>query len=370
MNHVKPEFLNKVSTPKGSGILVTKDFLQCAGKTYITSAACMSVWSEGLSWANKNPLLSTCFPLEADNIVLLSCQVTDLAVLNDMRIAEELSNDFPGKRYFISGCLARRFDIELPWPWERMDSLREDYVDLQFTDMVHYRKPFWVPDFQEIADPMANGNLFRNSYPLRIGVGCKQNCKYCTIKWTRGAHYEMNNFDILEEQFKRHDDVVLIADAPTPFQIKAWCEIAKRNHKHISFRNVEPQVTVAAADALKDLAENGLLSVFHCPVQSIDPFVLAQMRRSEVFTGVAIAIMMKLKEKGTKIATNIIIDYLDAAGNIMPENFAYIYETFDYVSWNPYWDGTWNRESAEAKHQKYLVDKNFTIPGCPDEKVL
>jgi hypothetical protein len=55
------------------------------GKIYMTCSACMSVWADGLSWANAHPERITKNPAEADNIAVLSCQVTDLAVLKISR---------------------------------------------------------------------------------------------------------------------------------------------------------------------------------------------------------------------------------------------------------------------------------------------
>ena len=367
---MNPEFLNHVKNPKGEGDLVDKSFLLANGKTYLTTAACMSVHSEGMTFANAHPNIIEKSPMFADNIVVMSCQVTDLSILNDLRIAEDLSDRFPGKNYFIGGCLARRFDIELPYPWQRIDSLRVDYQELKDLTLVNYEKPFWIPEFEDSLDPMQNGNLFRQSYPIRIGVGCTRNCKYCTIKWTRGANYEMNNIDILEAQFKKYDNVVLIADSPSPMQVKMWCEIASRNKKPISFRNVEPQVTQACGIELAKLAQEGLLPFYHSPVQSSNFYVLTEMNRDPFNAANASAVMANLKIWGTKIATNIIIDYKDSKGNVMEDDHSEIYDLFDYVSWNPYWDGNWDRKEAEARFQKYLVDKDFTIVGCPDDKIF
>jgi len=29
---------------------------------------------------------------------------------------------------------------------------------------------------------------------------------------------------------------------------------------------------------------------------------------------------------------------------------------FDYVSWNPYWDGIWDRQKAEERYKKYIEE--------------
>lgn len=52
----------------------------------------MTVYAETLGWAVFNKRQMTLDPSEADNIVVLSCQVTDLAILNDLKILNNLKN--------------------------------------------------------------------------------------------------------------------------------------------------------------------------------------------------------------------------------------------------------------------------------------
>ena len=58
----------------------------------------------------------------------------------------------------------------------------------------------------------------------------------------------------------------------------------------------------------------------------------------------------ELKELGVILATNIIIDYK----NFQNPNMEELKRLFDYISWNPYWDGVWNREKAEARFAAYI----------------
>jgi len=95
----------------GTGKIYNKEDLE--GKIYATSAACMSVWSDMLSFANINEERFVKNPEEADSIVVLGCQVTDLAVLNDLEVANKLHNQ-TGKDIYMGGCLAQRMDIPLP----------------------------------------------------------------------------------------------------------------------------------------------------------------------------------------------------------------------------------------------------------------
>jgi tRNA A37 methylthiotransferase MiaB len=309
----------------------------------------MSVWADGLSWANAHTDAITKDPAEAENIIVLSCQVTDLAVLNDLRTIEKYHSLYPDKKYFISGCLAKREDIELPAFAERLETPRENYQFINDRRLVNFEKPFWTPNFNQQDPDKSDGHLFRDMYPLRISKGCPKKCSYCTIRITRGD-FEKLETDLLEKEFLKFDDILLIADSPTAGQLKQWYGIAMKHQKPFSIRNVEPSVTVACAQELDDLAGNGLLKVFHSPVQSSNIEVLQDMRRSVEATLETMDIARALKDKGVYVATNIIIDYKNFS-----QDFRKIYAFYDYVSWNPLWDGVWNRAKAEERFDKYIT---------------
>mgnify|MGYP001809959567 CR=1 FL=1 len=337
------------------------------GKIYMTCAACMSVRADALSWANmyKNRIVKN--PTEADNIIVLSCQVTDLAVLNDFRVIEDLYQKFPDKKYFISGCLAKRLDIEIPKFAQRLEIPVANYQEIKDLSLVKFEKPFWVQDFKEsdselelkskLKSEKKNGHLFREMYPLRIGKSCPFNCSYCTIKMTRGK-FEQYLANKLEKEFVKYDNVLLVADSPMPDQIKQWCSIAIKNNKEISIRNVEPSVVVKCVNELLELADIGLLKIFHSPIQSNNIDVLKDMNRPVDDTLKTIEFMKKLKSRNVFIATNIIIDYKD-----FPEDFSKIYDLYDYVSWNPLWDGKWDRLKAEKRFEKYILN-NYVVRGA------
>jgi len=321
------------------------------GKFYITCSACMSVLADGLSWANANPDKIVKNPEDADNIIILSCQVTDLAVLNDFRTAERLGKDYPKTNIFISGCLANREDIELPFNVERLEPFRSNYQPINDRSLVNFEKPFWVTNFEESNDMLADGNIFRNKYPLRIGKGCPFKCAFCTIRVTRG---EFEQYDIdhrLIEEFLNHDDVLLIADSPTKEQIIDWCKVAIKYKKKISIRNIEPQIAIQCEEYLIAASILKLLDVFHCPIQSNNLDILKDMNRHVNDTFKVIDLSKKLKEYGTKIATNVILDYKD-----FPNDFKEIKEIYDYVSWNPLWDRVWDRSKAEERFEKYIIN--------------
>ena len=340
----------------GEGILYEEGDLE--GKIYATSAACMSVWSDMLSFANQDPKRFVMDPQDADTIVVLGCQVTDLAVLNDLEVAKKL-HDATNKNIFIGGCLAQRMDIPLPEYMKRLDVVRVVGQELEDRSLVHYEKPFWVPDFKESKDNLKDGNLFRNYYPLKIGAGCHGKCKYCTIRHTRGDGYEMVPEEQIEE-FLNHEHAVLTSDSPTVSQVKAWCRIAKECNKEISIRNIEPQNLIQCKQELLELADKKLLDIVHCPVQSFDPELLKAMNRNVSKTNEAVELLHELKEKEVITATNIIIDYT-VDGKLYPNfDIEKLRENFDYYSWNPYFDGNFDMDRAKQRFKKYITKEKVT----------
>lgn len=342
--------MKEVKNVFGQGKLYDKEDLE--GKIYATSAACMSVWSDLLSFANKEKDRFVKTKEEADNIVVLGCQVTDLAILNDLEIAKKLYTE-TGKDIYMGGCIAQRMDIPLPNYIKRLDVVREKNQELEDKTLVHYEKPFWVPNFEESEDKLKDGNLFRNYYPLKIGAGCHGKCKYCTIRHTRGETYEMIPEEQIDE-FLNHENIVLTSDSPTVSQIKAWCQIAKNTNKEISIRNIEPQNLIQCKEELLELSALGLLDTVHCPVQSFDEELLIAMNRNVTATNQAVELLHELKESEVITATNIIIDYTVNGKTYSNFDEEKLKENFTYYSWNPYFDGNFDQEKAQVRFKKYI----------------
>lgn len=324
---------------------------------YCESAACLSVYSDFLSWlSSKRNMKHICTldPKKAKSIVVLGCQVTDLAILNDIRIAERLREQNPDADIYMSGCLAQRFDIELPTFIKRLNVVRvlNQPILESAKKLTVYSKPFWVNELNE-ENEYSPGNLFRQSYWLKIGAGCHGKCKYCTIRDTRGEGFEQEPYTQINE-FLTHDDVVIISDSPTIKQVRGWCTIAIEYNKPISIRNIEPQTANAVKSALIEIAKRKLLKNFHCPIQSMEENILVAMNRSVNQTMEAIALMQELRKYGTKVATNIIIDYVVDGVTYKNMPTEELNRLFDYWSWNPYFDGNWDRERAERRFEKYI----------------
>ena len=334
--------MHKTKNKFGEGVLYGADDLH--GKIFCSCSACMSIYSEFLTWANTFAYAMTKDPEKSENIIILSCQVTDLAVLNDLRTLESYMEKFPGRKFFVGGCLARRFDIDLPEGVKRLDALSVDNTIIKDFEFVKYEKPFWVKDFTDDGMELDEGHLFRKMYPLRIGVGCKNKCTYCTIRVTRGEYREV---PFSQNEFLKNEDVLLIADSPTSSQIIDWCGSALVNKKQISIRNIEPKTVRKIAPTLLMIAQRGLLKYFHSPVQHTNKKALLQMGRNPDDADFTIIFSNLLRTLNVITATNIIVDYMGYGNPSLSSEF-------DYVSWNPFWDGIWNREKAEKRFSHYF----------------
>jgi len=349
----------KIITNKfGSGKLYGEEDLLTYGTIYCRCCACMSVYADFLTWANnykrkwepKNIVLS---PELANQLIVLSCQVTDIAVLNDIRNIEALHLLYPEKDIFVGGCLAYRFDIHLPEYVKRLVTLRSVGTEILDKKYVDFAKPFWIRELSN--NKFDEGMLFRDMYPLQIGAGCNKNCEYCTIKNTRGESFEIDisqknvHGQTPEDIFLKHENVVLIADSPTVKQIKDWCHISVKYGKPLSLRNVEPDVVMSCYYDIYAMAKMGLLPILHSPIQSMQSIVLKTMKRPVQPTLDFISKVPELQKLEVFVATNIIIDYDE-----IPSELEKCEKIFNYVSWNPYWDGKWNREKAEERYAKYI----------------
>lgn len=352
--------MNFVTNRFGSEYIDSID--DVTGVIYCVCTACLSVWTDFLSWANANPERMMLDPQQADIIIILGCQVTDLAVLNDLRTAERLHAQYPTAKIYMSGCLAQRFDIELPQWMYRLDVTRIPYQPLDDLTLIDYQSPFWAKEGNDKA-----GSLFKpgTNYPLKIGAGCQGKCKYCTIRDTRGETFETCSEAQLDE-FCCHENVLLIADSINADQLKDWCEIAIDNDKPVSIRNLEPGVANACWEHIVALAESDLLPVLHVPIQSCVASTLERMGRDADATRdfVLHVDVLRKTAANTKFATNIIVDYehgVDTMCNCSCIDERWLHNYFDYFTWNPYWDGVWSREKAEERWQVYIEDEKYPL---------
>ena len=349
MNHVKNIF--------GCGDIY--DIGDLDGNIYTVCTACMSVWSEFLSWGNANISRISKEASLADNIVLLSCQVTDLAVINDLHTLEELMQVNTNAIFWVSGCLAYRFDIILPKQVRRLSHTRKDYQIIKDSTFVDYRKPFWINGDHDEDGTIKPGMLFRGYYPLRIGAGCACGCKCCTINVTRCNQYELNNLNELENELTYaydllEKDIVLISDSPSVDQIKQWVKISRCTGVPIALRNISPAVVMECKNELIGLAKAGLLTCLHSPIQSTSERILEHMGILAKVTLDFIKLVPVFIDLATVMATSIIIDFKPKRFPETEKDLEKATKIFDYVLWNPYWNGKWDRAKAEDRWENYF----------------
>lgn len=321
---------------------------------YFLCAGCTSLYAEALSWANANPETVTSDLNLAKSVVVLGCQVTDLAVLNDMQILEKLSSSFAKTNIYVSGCLGRREDIPLPKGIRRLANMRSDYQILYDFNLVQWADPFWLKP-EDKDDHIKN--RFRDDYPLRIGVGCHGTCAFCTIRKTRGIAYDLDSVTQLAEAaqaMKTGKGITLTADSPKAKIIRNWLKLGGRFgmlgawSKNLSLKNVEPHVMLSMKDDLIEAANFGALRTVHSPTQNPNSNAADIMNRAPIKPEF-FDLIQKLKDSDVKCATNIIIDY-PGLDNPTDKEMS----LWDIVDWNPYWDGIWDREKAEQRMAKYF----------------
>lgn len=370
----------RVTNRFGEGLIYSENVLYTYEQVKFISAGCLSGTSDYLSYVQnrleKDPSGNAFEIVNNEStelygnlaIIIYGCQVTDLAILNDIDVARRLHKEFPKSDIYMGGCLANRFDIELPDYIKRIGTIRTDYKAIEELayDYVQWEEPYWTNAEGKDKNGKESGKLFRNSYPLKVGAGCTGKCSYCTIRDTRGEQYNTDALlqvkEFLDVKLDKFDGIVITSDSPTINQIKDWCMLAKRYKRKISFRNVEPFTLVQCDKEITSLAEAGLLDKMHCPIQSYIPEVLEAMNRTVEVTLYAINIMKKLKrEYGVYTSTNVIIDYVNPVTGEYFENAKeeWLKDTFSNYEWNPYFNGLYNEKDAKKRYEKYIGQRKW-----------
>lgn len=325
-------------------------------KVYFFNCACLTIHAESLEWANRHVDQVVKNVKDADVVIILGCQVTDLSVLNDIMTMIAYMAKYENKEYYMGGCLAQRFDIDVEKiGCKRMDILRVGAEYIKDPFLVKWQSPYWNPTVKD---------FLRYNYPLRVSAGCHGKCEYCTIKITRGKAFDIpieNHLTTLKKFVNKDYVITAVADTMAVDKIKELYEVATRYNVKFALRNIEPTNLIKAKDILLDFADSKFLDTVHCPVQSDNIDILKLMNRDVKDTLLAITLLEDLKKKNVKIGTNIIIDYMNKSGNIIEANYDKFYRIFDHVSWNPYWNGKWNIYDAMRRMAKYNPTFRVTI---------
>ncbi len=339
--------MKNVENVYGTGVLYGEEDLQ--GTIFTRCCACMNVYAEYLSWANEEKQLNRFKPVdEAQNIIVLGCQLNDLAVLNDLHHIERLMNDNTNAKFYVGGCLAKRFDIELPKGVIRLDTLQKNNQWIYNTKLVDYASPFWVEKFDPVDCFVLDtekfrflynqGHLFRNSYPLRIGGGCPHGSA------VGGKSYRLPVDKDKFNEFVIMKDVVLIAGELDSNHVLEWILIAQDHHKSFSLRNVSPSVVVEMMGYLETLARSGSLTALHTIIHNVDEFALRDMGLDVGAVSDYMKSIKFLKPFRTIIGATVTTGY-----KTYPNTPSDVLSKFDYVTSIYHWDGMWNREMAEIR---------------------
>ena len=83
------------------------------------------------------------------------------------------------------------------------------------------------------------------------------------------------------------------------------------------------------------------------------------MNRDVKSTKEALELILELRNKGVITATNIIIDYTHNGKFYKNLDKELLDKYFDYYSWNPYFDGTFDLEKAKQRFKKYIIERDF-----------
>lgn len=153
--------------------------------------------------------------------------------------------------------------------------------------------------------------------------------------------------------------ILLIADSPKYNQLIGLMKVALEKETPLSIRNVEPHVLckmfpLSQMSNRSEIPERfvgkGLLEYCHSPIQSLSEEILDDMNRPKSSAYGAYMVLKWLSRHGVKTATNIIIDYKGMEDDTLETVTG---SEIDYVSWNPLWDGEWNRMEAERRMNYY-----------------
>lgn len=331
---------NQVTNKFGSSVMLTGADL-VDKKVFIYNCACLTIQSEVLGWANANKSSIVTSPQDADTIVVLGCQVTDFAILNDILTAEALSEKYTAD-VVMGGCLAQRFEI--PLNFKRVDLLESDYTAIEDSELVSWQPPFWSTEERFFRTGL-------ESY-IRVGKGCHGWCSYCTIRETR-KEYKALDISKLEEQFEHaycnNRVVIPTCDTLLPARIEALSTFPNQFY----LRNIEPSTLVKVKGTLTSMSKYANIAWLHVPIQSTNSKVLESMNRDPDHVYESLYFLKYIKEEyGIKLATNVITGFENVIGGYKPK--LDIDKLFDHVSVNPYWGGAWNRENAVLRMKKYV----------------
>ncbi|MCL2621561.1 MAG: hypothetical protein FWD32_00825 [Firmicutes bacterium] len=352
MIYVKNEF--------GEGDLYEIDDIK--GTIYFVSQRCHLRVSEMSQWISNNPKRVVDDIEHADNIIMMACQATNYEIYNMLTRIKRLMTKFFDKSIYLTGCLAQRFDVQLfakrmtfinPHKSGNYDMDKDFHntTDIALTD---YISTIYTEDNYNY-----NSDLFVNAgaaTPILVSRGCFNKCSYCTIRKCVGEYIEFPPEGNRLECFMKSRHVLLDGDC-IKSSVTPWLELALKHKKYTSISNIDHTAVVANFELLKKLAEQKMLVMIYCAIQSLDEKILKAMNRDYQSTKKAVELMQELRKFGTIFSTDIIIDF-PVDGVIYKNYDKELYDKlFDVCHLNIFSSSQYNEEETK-KILKYYYKKD------------
>ena len=264
----------------------------------------------------------------ADTIIVNTCAVREEAERNELKLLRKLSEEYPGKRLIVAGCLTRvrpatikdvapNAILVTSHGAERIDEVMKSNVDVHIYDD---RPMKYLPSYYP--------ELHGHRYVVPIQVGCLGNCSFCVTKIGRMGFGRVKSYDI-------NDIVNAIANAVsrgareiylTGQEISAYgrdrgydlTDLLEKILSKVDGRfmirlgMMEPLELSRIIDRLLDIVKSDwrVYRFFHIPVQSGSDRVLTLMRR-KYSVGLFRDIVARIRRvfPDATIATDIIVGF-------------------------------------------------------------
>lgn len=332
-----------ITNKYGSGEIELSENLK--KNIFIVSATCLTSHTEILSWANCNRDRIVREPFIADNIVIQGCCRNDMAVLKAMKILDYYRKEYVGGRVFLTGCLAKRMDIKLPKNVHRLVPLVRDSEYIKDRTLV--RNEDIMPEW---------GKLFTAFYPLRIGSGNIRTTNACDGRSIKMGNKVLDCGDdakrnLLNEIAYFDKTPALVCDRPRRSQLESWLKTSVYNSVPIAIYNaeIEELIDKDIERLLLAAARHRTLRALHCQFRSASAQVLFHFNVNVSKAYRVLDLIKKLRNHQVFCAADGVVHYKHIKDNTKLT----LNHVFDYVRWEPYWNGKWNQSLAESRYKMY-----------------
>lgn len=145
-------------------------------------------------------------PAKADYLFVNTCGFIEPAKEESIEAIFEMAQykkDAPGKRLFVTGCLAQRYAAALAEEIPEIDGIMGVSEYARVEEMIEAAesglRPCFVGDGPRFLPGKRVLTTLSNSAYVKISDGCDNRCSYCAIPLIRGGYRSRPMADILEE---------------------------------------------------------------------------------------------------------------------------------------------------------------------------